>query len=360
MAEKIGASCSKGHLALKHNRRESHTENVEITLSEDNVMLIDETKGTTIEEYVNDLMKDVVDEYNAKQKRSDRQIESYTKWHENNSNIGKMCYEQVIQIGEHEDLGKKYYSLPKGSPEREAIRKEYINAYTDVLNQIKEKFPHQKIVQAAIHFDEPKGTPHLHFDTIPIGEGYKQGLTQQLSMGRALTLDGIGRAKDRSKESFQMKRMWETIRHDILNEKVREMGYEPKEEKHGLKHMDKSKKKKKMAEVNEQKAEAEEMMEFATSRETSINAREVNVAKREAKEKEIAEAKAKQAVEKVVANKYDDLTIAVKAVSRGQWDNKAQEAVKRLTEGVKDKNMIETVLEAEKLLKEPMNLGFER
>ncbi len=237
----VGASFTVGHLAYAHDVRKTHTANVDTTLSSDNVVLIDRLQGRTIEEYTNEKMQPYIDAYNAKQKRSDRKInESYCSYFNSISSKkrGQLAYEAVMQYGEHDNIGGQYYE----GKNREALKKEFTEVYAEELEAFQKMHPHLEVLWATIHFDEPEGTPHMHIGYQPIGEGYKQGLEKQISIGKALSLDGYDRLENRSKakdEGFQMQRMFRKVR-EHLKVNVFSLGYDLKEEEHGKKHKTKT------------------------------------------------------------------------------------------------------------------------
>lgn len=239
---KIGASFSVGRVAYSHDMRISNTSNVDLSLSQDNITLVDVLRGRSIEEYTNEKMQPVIDAYNEKQKRSDRKINTdYCTYFNSQKNHGQLVYEAVLQFGEHETLGGEYYSPTTPIRRKEELKRQFLKVYHQTLSDMRRDFPHMEIVYAVIHFDEPLGTPHMHVAFQPIGENYKQGLSKQVSVGNALSCDGIERLKSRAEAQelggYQLSRFYKTIRHKYLNRILTEdYGYEIKEEQHGIKH----------------------------------------------------------------------------------------------------------------------------
>lgn len=260
----VGASFSSGHIAPNHDFRRTRTPNVDSELSKDNVYLVDNLHGKTVTEYTNDKMQPIIDEYNAKQKRKDRKInDNYADYFRKQpKNRGRsLSMEYVAQYGEHRDLGGEYYS-PDTSPERKVeIRNEYITVYTKLLKNIQKKYPHMEVLYAIIHFDEPNGTPHLHLGVQPIGECYAKGLSKQISISKALTLDGIEKLKTRSEAQreggFQLARFYNHVRHEEFEPILAALGYDFKEPMHGRKHEEPSLFAAGMAEIDSAKAAIE-------------------------------------------------------------------------------------------------------
>lgn len=253
----MSGSFSTGHVAYEHDVRETSTKNVDKDLSQDNMVMEDnlapyywyEENGKTmhrtqeeaIEMYVNEMMQPYIDEYN-KGKKPSRQIkEPYVEYWKKNGNQGKgkakLVYEAVAQVGEHATNGREYYQA-KGK-DRHDKKEMYKEMYDKALREFKKKYPHLKVLWATLHLDEPGGTPHLHIAYVPVGENYKKGLSHQVSIGNALACDGILRSETRSKEGFQLSRMYAQVRNEIVKPKIGEYfkEYTVKKEIHGREHV---------------------------------------------------------------------------------------------------------------------------
>lgn len=247
----VAASMSVGRLAPKHTLNldgiRELSKNVSPKLIKDNVVLRDNLHGRTIEEYTNDTFQPIIDAYNKKQRRKDRKINvSYCEWHKNNGTLsqgkGQLAYEAVLQYGTHDDLGGEYYAADTTPERKEALRKEFTNVYRQWVDDLERDFPHMTIVYASIHFDETEGTPHLHVCFQPKAE-CTRGLSQQVSVGRALSQDGIERLETRAEAEheggFQLARFYKIFHHQYQNRTLQALGYEIKDEKHGVKHIEK-------------------------------------------------------------------------------------------------------------------------
>ena len=133
-----------------------------------------------------------VDEYNSKQKRSDRKIKgSYFEhlFHHapcstvlESPNGQKSFYEDVVQIGTKDDTGS-------GSDDGERAR----FVLSDYMEDFQRRNPNFYVFNAVLHMDE--ATPHLHIDYIPIGH-YGRGLSVQNGLAQALFEMGYGKGKD--------------------------------------------------------------------------------------------------------------------------------------------------------------------
>ena len=143
--------------------------NVDASRTEQNIVWKDETTSHAYHR----IFDDVVAEYNAKQKRKDRQIKDYRTHILNSKNGEKEFYEDVLQWGKQEDFIEH--------PEWREIAKECLLEY---IEGFEERNPGLELIGAYIHMDE--ASPHMHFDYIPVSEGYKTGVQKRNSLDRAM------------------------------------------------------------------------------------------------------------------------------------------------------------------------------
>ena len=224
--DKVAASNSLGRSAYYHDMRITFTDNITRALSRDNVVLVDELKGRSVDEYLDELLEPAVTEYNEKQKRADRKIgSSYTDWHRQDKRKGELVYELVMQYGDKDTIGKAYYQAE--SPEsKRAMREEIETVYRKWLKDWQEQHPGMKVLWCTIHFDEENGTPHMHMAVSPIAQGFKRGPAVQVSMTKCLENDGFPRAGTQ-KEGFQLNRAFTKFRETQEADLIK-LGYEIK------------------------------------------------------------------------------------------------------------------------------------
>ena len=252
----VAASMSVGRLAPKHSLNidgiRAISKNVAPKLIRDDVVIIDRLRGQngkhmTIEEYTDRHFQPYIDQYNLKQRRKDRQIQvGYCEWHRGNGVLsqgkGELAYEAVLQYGTHEDIGGEYYADTTSQERKAELQEEFISVYREWVEAIQRDYPHLTILYAVIHFSEVEGTPHLHVCFQPEAD-CTRGLAKQVSIGRALAQDGIERIDTRAEAEqaggFQLARFYQKFHHDYQNKTLQRLGYEIKEETHGLKHMEK-------------------------------------------------------------------------------------------------------------------------
>ncbi len=143
--------------------------NVDASRTEQNIVWKDETTAHAYHR----IFDDAVSEYNAKQKRKDRQIKDYRTHVLNSKNGEKEFYEDVLQWGKQEDFVEH--------PEWRDIAKECLLEY---IEGFEDRNPGLELIGAYIHMDE--ASPHMHFDYIPVAEGYKTGVQKRNSLDRAM------------------------------------------------------------------------------------------------------------------------------------------------------------------------------
>lgn len=82
------------------------------------------------------------------------------------------------------------------------------------LPSFEERNPNFAVACSVMHNDEWHGTPHLHIDFVPIGEGYKKGPEKQLGFERALACMGY---IDRITAFYEWRDKERQILKDICN-----------------------------------------------------------------------------------------------------------------------------------------------
>lgn len=240
-----------GRVAYEHDVRNStQMKNVDYSKTNQNVIIRDKLKDEPgkgmerIMSFTDKKYQKYVDEYNSKQTRKDRRInEGYSK-HFNECqmkaiNAGRkpaqLAYEVVIQMGNRENIGKEFYDSWKMNDRTPEQLKTYFTLiYSDVLREFEDRFKHFDVLMASIHFDEPNGTPHMHVIFQPDGQGYEKGLSQQVSLSRALACDGFERRETRSKSDFQFVRASKYITEEIMPEIMKSYGYEWENDGHSI------------------------------------------------------------------------------------------------------------------------------
>lgn len=232
-------SFSVGRVAIMHDVRKEISANIDRTLMHRNVVIVDKLKefDYSVEKYTNARFQHVIDEYNAKQTREERKKNMcYTDIiaEENRKLIEKakenkekgikksvrkptqLCHEYVFQVGDRDTNGTLSGDYEKN-----------VKYTEEVIKAIEKKYPHVKILLATLHADEPNGSLHCHILVQFEGEHYKQGLSAQVSMSKALELDGFERSQNRG--DYAINRWCQDIKDTIMTEKLREIYHEEPE-----------------------------------------------------------------------------------------------------------------------------------
>lgn len=161
---------------IDHNNRVITAHNVDISRTSDNVTYA----KIGLHDFYEQIFGEALAEYNAKQKRADRQIPDYYE-HVKNSGKGKLFYEVVVQFGDLHDCG---------------LGSENWNTAQAMLDEYMQKFekrnPNLKVFNAVMHLDE--STPHLHIDFVPVAHKGQRGMPLKNSMSGALHEQGFSSA----------------------------------------------------------------------------------------------------------------------------------------------------------------------
>ena len=365
---KVAASMSVGRLAPKHSLDidgiRAISPNVTPELIKDDVVIIDRLRRPdgshmTIEEYTDQTFQPYIDQYNSKQRRKDRQIQTgYCEWHRSNGTLsqgkGELAYEAVLQYGSHDDLGGEYYS-PDTALERKAqLRAEYERVYRQWVVDLERDFPHMTLVFAVAHFSETEGTPHLHVCMQPQAD-CSRGLAKQVSIGRALAQDGIERldSREEAKQAggYQLARFYQRFHHEYQNPSLQRLGYEIKAEQHGLKHMEKDgyavvmEQADKIVQESRERAEITEKARKAAQKDLDLLETKQLMVELEVDEATQTAEAARQAAERAIQSKVE--AQATEAVIRAQARYEAEATVRQLEAEIQEKNSIIHSLSAE-------------
>lgn len=302
---------SLGRVAYWHDvdkKQRAKLNNIDPRLTKFNVVLVDNIKGRTIEQFTNDEFQPIIEDYN-KNKKNCRQIKgTYTEWHRNDKvmtqntkpeNI-EFSYEAVLCYGNHEDYWKEFFEKGTSKQRRREMYEEAVKTYKEMVKEFAKRYPHLHITHAVIHADEPNGSIHCHLGFQPRATEYQRGLRMRVSLSRALEQDGfehVQKVSQAKEMGFQMERLFKDFRHNVMNPMIREMGFDIKEEVHGEKHIENGKYQEIMTKAEATKKEAEQKLEQAEQ--TLKKAKEVeafaeDIKDIEEQEKEITYGKSKK------------------------------------------------------------------
>lgn len=234
VSNKKSAITSKSKLArvAKHNLRKYKSEEY----SADNIFLIygtdklvQDVKTVYHQEFDEDLRV-----YNENQTRADRKIEDYFEHVANKEQ--DMAVEIIIQVGDRAYWQEHW--------ENKVFMRQI---YRMMLEELQYQLPQFVVANAVVHMDED--SPHMHVLGVPVGTGYKKGMSKQVSKRKVFTKDVLSivlqdklrafanekakivlgeqireKSKGRNHDLFVMeyKVLKEEIRYDELKEQVDE------------------------------------------------------------------------------------------------------------------------------------------
>ena len=165
----------------------------------------------------NRLFGQALEEYNNKQKRSDRKIRDYYN-HICNDKMKHPVYEMIIAVGNRDNAVDEEtgYSV--------------LRAFYDGWKQ---RNPNLELIGAYYHADED-GVPHIHIDYVPVATGYVNGMTTQSALVKALGQQGFHKE---GKATAQIK--WEKRENTTLEKLCNSFGIDVEHPLiEGRKHLD--------------------------------------------------------------------------------------------------------------------------
>ena len=205
-------SFPKGRGHLTHNNRDFICNNVVPERTAWNRIYIQEPLRDAYEKCFGQALRD----YNAAQKRKDRQKDDYLKEIENSGNKEKTFYENIVQIGKKTDTPVTDENGALTEEAKAAI--EVLNRYAKTFQ---ERNPNLYLFNCVMHLDE--ATPHLHIDYIPVAHGYKNGMKTRNSLTKAFQQMGFAKAVSRKQNETVA---WQEREREYLTELCREKGIE--------------------------------------------------------------------------------------------------------------------------------------
>ena len=209
-AKTISFPKGKGHLT--HNNREFICNNVVPERTPWNRTYIQESLKDAYEKCFGQALRD----YNAAQKRKDRQKDDYLKEIENSGNKEKTFYENIVQIGKKTDTPVVDENGTLTEEAKAAI--EVLDWYAKTFQ---DRNPNLYLFNCVMHLDE--ATPHLHIDYIPVAHGYKNGMKTRNSLTKAFQQMGFAKAVSRKQNETVA---WQEREREYLTKLCREQGIE--------------------------------------------------------------------------------------------------------------------------------------
>lgn len=174
VSNKKSAITSKSKLAgvAKHNLRKYKSEEY----SADNIFLIYGTDNLVqdVKAVYHQEFDETLKVYNENQTRSDRKIDNYFEHVANKEQ--DMAVEIIIQVGDRAYWQEHW--------ENKVFMR---RIYRMMLEELQYQLPQFVVANAVVHMDED--SPHMHVVGVPVGTGYKKGMSKQVSKRKVFTKD---------------------------------------------------------------------------------------------------------------------------------------------------------------------------
>lgn len=174
VSNKKSAITSKSKLAgvAKHNLRKYKSEEY----SADNIFLIYGTDNLVqdVKAVYHQEFDEALKVYNENQSRADRKIEDYFEHVANKEQ--DMAVEIIIQVGDRAYWQEHW--------ENKVFMR---RIYRMMLEELQYQLPQFVVANAVVHMDED--SPHMHVVGVPVGTGYKKGMSKQVSKRKVFTKD---------------------------------------------------------------------------------------------------------------------------------------------------------------------------
>lgn len=174
VSNKKSAITSKSKLAgvAKHNLRKYKSEeyiadNIFLIYGTDN--LVQDVKAVYYKEF-----DEALKVYNENQTRADRKIGDYFEHVANKEQ--DMAVEIIIQVGDRAYWQEHW--------ENKVFMR---RIYRMMLEELQYQLPQFVVANAVVHMDED--SPHMHVVGVPVGTGYKKGMSKQVSKRKVFTKD---------------------------------------------------------------------------------------------------------------------------------------------------------------------------
>lgn len=192
-------SLKKLESVSKHNLRKFQSKIFDGSKNELLIGSNDLVKDT--KKFYNDFFKNALDEYNSKQKRSDRKIKNYFN-HVCDDVQKHIAVECIIQVGGYDFWEDK--NLDE--------RKKMTPIFKKQIEKLQKELPNFKIINAVIHYDE--ACPHVQLVGVPIKENCKRGLSVQVSKTSNFNKESLEVLQAKMREDIE-KEMQEIYGKDI-------------------------------------------------------------------------------------------------------------------------------------------------
>lgn len=231
----VSVSMTHDKTSERHSRRDYTPMNVEPTLSQRNVRVIN---SPSFKDAFNEIFADAIEEYNERQTREDRK-KSLDYWSDveearrtaTGDNVAQTTYTYVLQLGDRNTLGvtddtfdaDEWTRLKADDPEaasayvlahlnHDEARERAKECLTAFVKTLPEQYRQFRFIEIIGHDDEPNGTFHFDVTFVAVGEGYKTGLSKRDSLTRALNMMGF---KSRKGEGLAIEQWQDDVKRRL-------------------------------------------------------------------------------------------------------------------------------------------------
>ena len=203
VSNKKSAITSKSKFAgvAKHNLRKYKSEEY----SADNIFLIYGTDNLVhdVKAVYHQEFDEAVKVYNENQFRADRKIEDYFEHVANKEQ--DMAVEIIIQVGD-----RAYW-------QEHCENKVFMRRiYRMLLEELQHQLPQFVVANAVVHMDED--SPHMHVVGVPVGTGYKKGMSKQVTKRKVFTKEVLSIVLQDKLRAFANQKA-EIVRGEQIREK---------------------------------------------------------------------------------------------------------------------------------------------
>lgn len=320
-------SSNMKNTSIKHNERKpedkedlkDYGNHINWSKTQDNKILV----SKNIKDVYKEVFQSSVDEYNEKQKRSDRKIKNFFSKVKKSKNLD-VQKEFIVQAGK---MGQQLDSDPV---ENERLQKRVLETY---LNEFQKIYPQLHVYSAVIHVDEK--SPHLHMAVVPEATGYKRGVSKQPSFSKAVGIKNIDDFREfcEANRNLLKQSVEQVLGADVEREEVGTHAYLPPQALRDA-----------WAKADEKTQEAQDTLDDAKDQASEI----VSKAKEEAK-KIASDAKSKADVNReVMQYRADQMSKVDSAVKAYAHDQKSQVDNAVVTYRTEKKSQVDNALVAYK------------
>lgn len=166
----------------KHNLRDydNHKELINTIFGTDNI--VNDVKQVYLDEF-----EEARIEYNNKQTKKDRRIDSYFDKVSGSQN--DIACEIIIELGDMDFWNDK----------DDEYKFKMVDVYREQIGDLAKIVPAFKVANATIHFDET--SPHMHVVGVPIIENCKRGMKKQVGKSQVFTKTSLTEIQDKMRNA---------------------------------------------------------------------------------------------------------------------------------------------------------------